>query len=85
MVGVPGVSSTCAAGAASSLSGAGGTDATLPDLVLIDGGRGQLQQAIDALTELGVTGITLVGIAKGASRRAGHEEWVRPPPAQAQT
>ena len=56
-------------------------EARLPDLILIDGGQAQLQQAIDVLAELGLTGITLVGVAKGRSRRAGHEEWVRPPPA----
>jgi len=53
----------------------------IPDLVLIDGGKGQLQQAIDVMTELGLSGIPLVGIAKGPSRRPGHEEWVRPAPA----
>jgi len=52
-----------------------------PDLVLIDGGKGQLQQAIDVMTELGLSGVPLVGIAKGSSRRPGYEEWVRPAPA----
>jgi len=56
-------------------------EGTLPDLVLIDGGRGQLQQAIDVMAELGLPGIALVGIAKGPSRRPGLEEWVRPAPA----
>jgi excinuclease ABC subunit C len=55
-------------------------EGALPDLVLIDGGKGQLQQAIDVMTELGLPGITLVGIAKGPSRRPGFEEWVRPAP-----
>ncbi len=55
-------------------------EGALPDLVLIDGGKGQLKQAIDVLAELGLTGIVLVGIAKGSSRRPGFEEWVRPAP-----
>jgi len=53
----------------------------LPDLILIDGGKGQLRQAIDVMTELGLSGIPLVGIAKGSSRRPGFEEWIRPAPA----
>ena len=58
-------------------------DGHIPDLVLIDGGKGQLQQAIDVMTELGLSGVPLVGIAKGRSRRPGFEEWVRPAPAPA--
>lgn len=45
----------------------------LPDLLLIDGGKGQLQQAETVLAELGVEGVLLLGIAKGISRRAGQE------------
>ena len=52
--------------------------AGVPDLVMIDGGKGQLRQAIDVLGELGVTGVPLVGIAKGSSRRPGYEDWVLP-------
>jgi excinuclease ABC subunit C len=44
-----------------------------PDLVLIDGGRGQLEAAKAALAEVGVTGVPLVGIAKGRDRDAGRE------------
>jgi excinuclease ABC subunit C len=44
-----------------------------PDLVLIDGGQGQLKAAADTLTELGVTGVPLVAIAKGLDREAGRE------------
>jgi excinuclease ABC subunit C len=44
-----------------------------PDLVLIDGGQGQLKVAQDTLTELGVTGVPLVAIAKGLDREAGRE------------
>jgi excinuclease ABC subunit C len=44
-----------------------------PDVLLIDGGRGQVAQALDVLRELGVTGIEVVGVAKGPGRRAGEE------------
>jgi excinuclease ABC subunit C len=48
-------------------------DATLPDLVLIDGGAGQLSAARGVLDDLGVTDVKLVGIAKGPDRDAGRE------------
>jgi len=51
-------------------------EASLPGLILIDGGKGQLGQAEDVLGELGLTGIPVVGIAKGQGRRGGHEEWI---------
>ena len=41
----------------------------LPDLLLIDGGRGQLRQAAEVLEELQVEGVTLLGITKGEGRR----------------
>jgi len=44
-----------------------------PDLVLIDGGRGQFDIARATLAESGVTGVAIVGIAKGADRNAGRE------------
>ena len=44
-----------------------------PDLVLIDGGRGQFDVARAVFTELGVTGVALVSIAKGVDRNAGRE------------
>lgn len=50
----------------------------LPDVLLIDGGAGQLAQAQSALADLGVDGVTLVGVAKGVERRAGHEALVLP-------
>jgi excinuclease ABC subunit C len=58
-------------------------EGSVPDLIMIDGGKGQLSEAIDVMTELGLSGIPLVGISKGSSRRPGHEEWVRPAPAAA--
>jgi excinuclease ABC subunit C len=44
-----------------------------PDLVLIDGGRGQLAVATETLAELGISDLPLVGIAKGPDRDAGRE------------
>jgi len=45
----------------------------LPEVLLIDGGAGQLAQAQAALVELGVVSVVLVGVAKGVERRAGQE------------
>ena len=45
----------------------------MPDILFIDGGKGQLRQAQEVLDELQVTGVTLVGVAKGPERRAGLE------------
>jgi len=47
---------------------------TAPDILLIDGGKGQLAEAARVLAELGVQGITLIGVAKGADRRPGQEQ-----------
>ncbi len=47
----------------------------VPDLVLIDGGAGQLSVAHDVMTTLGVTGVKLVSIAKGPDRDAGRERF----------
>jgi excinuclease ABC subunit C len=49
-----------------------------PDLVLIDGGQGQLEVARQVLTELGLEDIALVGIAKGPDRDAGRERFFVP-------
>jgi excinuclease ABC subunit C len=46
-----------------------------PDLVLVDGGVGQLEAAAAALTELGIDDIALVGVAKGPDRDAGRERF----------
>lgn len=45
----------------------------LPDILLIDGGKGQVHQALNVLEELQVSGVYLLGVAKGPSRRAGLE------------
>ncbi|HXZ67548.1 MAG TPA: helix-hairpin-helix domain-containing protein, partial [Alphaproteobacteria bacterium] len=47
-------------------------------LVLIDGGAGQLQAALDVLRELQITDIPIVGIAKGEDRNAGRERFFLP-------
>jgi excinuclease ABC subunit C len=49
-----------------------------PDLVLIDGGKGQLEAARAVLAELGIDGIALVGVAKGQDRDAGRESFLVP-------
>ncbi|MBB72784.1 MAG: excinuclease ABC subunit C [Legionellales bacterium] len=48
-------------------------EASLPDLLIIDGGKGQLKQAEAVLEDLQVAGVQLVGIAKGPGRKAGLE------------
>jgi excinuclease ABC subunit C len=49
-----------------------------PDLVLIDGGQGQLEVARQVLVELGLEDIATVGIAKGPDRDAGRERFFVP-------
>lgn len=51
---------------------------TWPDLVLIDGGAGQLSIAIEVARELGVEGVPLVAISKGPDRDAGRERFHMP-------
>jgi excinuclease ABC subunit C len=49
------------------------TDSPWPDLLLIDGGQGQLTAARETLAALGLTEVPLIGIAKGPERDAGRE------------
>ncbi len=49
-----------------------------PDLVLIDGGQGQLSAAQETLAALGVTNVPLVAIAKGQDRDTGRETFFMP-------
>jgi excinuclease ABC subunit C len=51
-------------------------EGVLPDLIIIDGGKGQLRQAEEVLAEFGLAGIPMMGVAKGRSRRPGHETWI---------
>ncbi len=48
-----------------------------PDILLIDGGKGQLSAAAGVLAELGIKDVTLIGVAKGPDRRAGQEQLFR--------
>ncbi len=45
-----------------------------PDILLIDGGKGQLSQAEQVLEELQVIGVILIGVAKGPTRKPGVEQ-----------
>jgi excinuclease ABC subunit C len=56
----------------------GENDSPWPDLVIIDGGRGQLTAAQETLTGLGIIDVPLVAIAKGADRDAGMETFFLP-------
>lgn len=49
-----------------------------PDLLLIDGGQGQVSAVAGIMAELGVEDIPMVGVAKGIDRDAGKEEFHRP-------
>jgi len=51
---------------------------TWPDLILIDGGQGQLNVARVVLDELGIAGVAILGIAKGPDRNAGRERFFVP-------
>ncbi|MEZ5648621.1 MAG: excinuclease ABC subunit UvrC [Alphaproteobacteria bacterium] len=48
---------------------------TWPDLVLIDGGKGQLSAVQNILSELGINDLAIVAIAKGPDRNAGREQF----------
>lgn len=45
----------------------------LPDILLIDGGKGQIGIAKSVLTDLGVVGVIVLGVAKGTTRKPGME------------
>lgn len=51
---------------------------TWPDLVLIDGGEGQLGVVMEVMAELGIEDVPLVAIAKGPDRDAGRERFFMP-------
>jgi excinuclease ABC subunit C len=48
-------------------------DGKLPDVLFIDGGKGQVRQAREVLEDLQVDGVALFGVAKGPDRREGLE------------
>jgi len=54
------------------------TGGSWPDLVLIDGGQGQLTVAQEVMAELGIDDVPLVGVAKGPDRDAGRERFFVP-------
>lgn len=49
-----------------------------PDILFVDGGKGQLSEAMKVLGELELDWLTVVGVAKGRSRRPGAEQLFRP-------
>lgn len=48
-------------------------EARLPDVLIIDGGKGQLKQALQVLSDLQIQGVLVLGVAKGETRKAGLE------------
>jgi len=52
-------------------------EGVLPDLLIIDGGKGQVSQAMDVLESLQITDMMVIGIAKGPTRKAGFEVLIK--------
>jgi len=48
-------------------------EGALPDILFIDGGKGQVSQALTVLEDLQVSGVQVIGVAKGVTRKAGFE------------
>jgi len=44
-------------------------ESKLPDILFIDGGKGQVTQAVDVLSELQISGVDIIGVTKGEGRR----------------
>lgn len=53
-------------------------EGTAPDLILIDGGKGQVASAFAALADLGLADLPMIGVAKGEGRKPGLESLVFP-------
>ncbi len=47
---------------------------TLPDLVIVDGGKGQLAKAEDVFNQLDITHVPVIGVSKGSDRKVGMEQ-----------
>ena len=54
------------------------TAGSWPDLILVDGGQGQLNVALEVFDELGLDSVAAVGVAKGPDRDAGRERFFQP-------
>lgn len=50
----------------------------MPDILFIDGGKGQVAQAMQVLEEMQISEVLVIGVAKGVDRRAGMEVLIRP-------
>jgi excinuclease ABC subunit C len=48
----------------------------LPDILFVDGGKGQLKQAIEVFEKLEISSVLLIGVAKGEGRKAGLEKLI---------
>ena len=48
-------------------------EGALPDILFIDGGKGQVTQAMSVLEDLQLAGVEVIGVAKGVTRKAGFE------------
>jgi excinuclease ABC subunit C len=57
----------------------------MPDVLFVDGGKGQLAEAVKVLAELQLDWLTVVAVAKGRARRAGAERLLRPGSDRAQS
>lgn len=53
-------------------------EGTAPDLILIDGGKGQVASAFSALADIGLAHLPMIGVAKGEGRKPGLESLVFP-------
>lgn len=53
-------------------------EGTAPDLILIDGGKGQVASAFSALADLGLAHLPMIGVAKGEGRKPGLESLIFP-------